>query len=510
VVVAFAYYLVLARRLWFFADEWEFLAHRGAGMHDLMRAHYGHWVALPLLVYRALWWVVGLRSYLPYAGLAIALHCTAASLLWVVMRRAQVRAWTATIVASAFVLFGAGAQDILWAFQIAFGGALVLGLVHLLLADHDGPLDRRDWFGIAAGFLALLCSGVAVTMVGVVGIATLLRRGRRVAVVHTVPLAIVYGLWWAIAARGDYSSTGTVREVLDWIGAGLSRLFGALGSVTGLGWLVAAVLVAGGVLALRQRGAVSLRRELAVPVGLLAGVVAFVAIAAIDRSGFGSNAARAGRYLHVTAALLLPALAVAIDALWTRWRVAGAVAFAVLLIGVPGNVGDARDYANRQRLIDDATRRIMLTVPRAPEAEAAPDELRPEPNRAPTVTLGWLRAGVASGRIPRGADPTAREAATNRLRLSVMELDERAERTCPALRAPVDLELDEGQRIGIGGRVVVVLRDGRRAVSNPVGFGLGMLNPSLAHTLVATAPVSIRVAPGLPVGPLGATLCEPA
>jgi hypothetical protein len=474
-----------------------------------MRAHYGHWVALPLLAYRALWWAVGLRSHLPYAALAIALHCTTAALLWLVIRRAQVRAWTATVVASAFVLFGAGAQDILWAFQIAFTGALVLGLVHVLLADHDGPLDRRDWFGIAAGFLALLCSGVAVTMVGVVGLATLLRRGWRVAVVHTVPLAVVYMTWWLGAARGKYSSAGTVREIVDWCVAGLGRLFGALGSVTGVGILVAVVLVAGGALALRERTPDALRCELAGPVALLAGVFAFVLIAAIDRSGFGSNAARAGRYLHVTAALLLPALAVAIDALLTRRRVVGIAAFAVLLIGVPGNVGDARDYARRQRTIDDATRRIMLTVPRAPAAANAPDGLRPEPNRAPTVTLGWLRAGIASGRVPATRAPSALEATTNRLRLSVMELDERADGACPPLRTPVDLDLVEGQRVGIGGRVIVALVDRGRVVSSPVGFGLGMLNPSLAHTLVAVAPVSIRVAPGAPVGPLGSTLCRP-
>jgi hypothetical protein len=414
------------------------------------------------------------------------------------------------MVASAFVVFGAGAQDFLWAFQIAFTGALVLGLVHVLLADHDGPFDRRDWFGIAAGFLALLCSGVAVTMVGVVGLATLLRRGWRVAAVHTVPLALVYTAWWLGAARGKYSSAGTVREVVDWFAAGLSRLFGALGSVTGVGVLLAVVLVVGSGLALRERGPAAVRRELAVPVALLVGVLAFVLIAAIDRSGFGSNAARAGRYLHVTAALLLPALGVSIDALLTRWRVVGIAAFAVLLIGVPGNVREARDYARRQHAIDETTRRIMLTVPRAPEAADAPPGLRPEPNRAPTVTLGWLRAGVATGRIPSTRAPSALDAATNRLRLSLMELDQRAGGPCPALRRPVDLDLAEGQRIGIGGRVVVALVDRGLPVSRPVAFGVGMLNPSLAHTLVALAPASIRVAPGAPVGPLGATLCPPA
>ena len=110
---AFVFYLALARTQWFFADEWEFLSGRGLNPSDLLRSHYGHWVAVPIVVYRVLWDVVGLRSYLPYVALAIGLHLVAAALLWVIMRRAGARASTATVAASAFVLFGAGAQDVL-------------------------------------------------------------------------------------------------------------------------------------------------------------------------------------------------------------------------------------------------------------------------------------------------------------------------------------------------------------------------------------------------------------
>ena len=89
-----------------------------------------------------------------------------------------------------------------------------------------------------------------------------------------------------------------------------------------------------------------------------------------------------------------------------------------------------------------------------------------------------------------------------------MELDHRAGGACPPLRRPVDLDLAEGQRIGIGTRVVVSLVDRGARASSPVGFGLGLLNPSLAHTLVAVAPVTVRIAPGLPAGPFRATLCR--
>ena len=62
---------------------------------------------------------------------------------------------------------------------------LLATLCHLLLADHDGPVDRRDYLGLGTGLAALMCSGVAVSMAIVVGLATLMRRGWRIALLHS-------------------------------------------------------------------------------------------------------------------------------------------------------------------------------------------------------------------------------------------------------------------------------------------------------------------------------------
>src|SRR4029077_2625645 len=150
---------------WFWADDWDFLAARtGGNLGDLFRPHYQHWTTLPILAYRLLWTIFGIRHYVPYQLLVIALHLVAALLLRTVMQRAGVRPWLATLIAGAFVFFGSGAENILIAFQITFVGSLVFGLAQLLLADHDGPVNRRDWLGLLAGLAALMCSGVGITM----------------------------------------------------------------------------------------------------------------------------------------------------------------------------------------------------------------------------------------------------------------------------------------------------------------------------------------------------------
>ncbi|MDQ1468347.1 MAG: hypothetical protein QOH10_2762 [Actinomycetota bacterium] len=497
---AFVFYLVLARSEWFFLDEWDFVAGRGMGVHDLLRGHVGHWVALPIVVYRALWWAVGLRSYLPYAAMAIGLHLVAAALLRIVMRRSGAGPWIATICASVFVLFGTGAQDILWAFQITFTGALVFGLVHLLLADHSGPVDHRDWLGLAAGLLALMCSAVAITMVIVVAFATLLRRGWRIAALHTVPLAVVFGAWWLQYGRKQKTVISSWPRVFAWGRSGATGVISALGQNRGVGWVLLAALIAGVVIVLLSADLRKVRERGAATLALLLGVLVFLVITGIQRGAvLGESFARSSRYMHILAALLLPSLAVAAQALSRRSRLLGGVVLVGLLVGVPGNISDATSFAHAGKARSAGTRRLMLSIPRMALASKVPPSLRPDPNTATDVTVGWLRAGVASGRIPpppRSKVPML----TNILRLSLLELDRASGYPCRPLRSPRVLTLEKGDALGVRGSVGVSQEFGRTH-SSPVALGRRFPNAALDHTLIAVAGrLRIRVVPTSALG----------
>ena len=227
--VAFVIYVVVSRPMWFYLDEWDFLADRTAfNVGDLFRAHNEHWVTLPVLAYRGLWWVFGLNSYRPYQVVIILLHLLAAFLVRSVMRRVGVRPWTATVVASVLVFFGSGYQNIVLPFQMTLVGALVFGLVYLLLATHDGPFDRRDVFGWLAGLASIMCSGVGVSMVIAVGLAVLLMRGWRLALVHTVPFAALYVVWYAwvghVGYDGYHAGPG---QVVSFVRTFVAATFGA-------------------------------------------------------------------------------------------------------------------------------------------------------------------------------------------------------------------------------------------------------------------------------------------
>ena len=198
--VFLSFWLLLLKfgaKRWFYGDDWLLLLNRmDPSVDTLLTPQHGHNSAVPILIFETLYRVFGIRTYVPYLVAIISLHLIMAVLLRVIMRRAGVGPWLATLVAGMIVLFGPGQVSILYAIQITQVGTIVLGLGQMLLADHDGRLDRRDWIGLGLGFVSLFCSALAPAMIVAVGAAVLIRRGWRPALFHTVPLGAVFVAWY--------------------------------------------------------------------------------------------------------------------------------------------------------------------------------------------------------------------------------------------------------------------------------------------------------------------------
>ena len=438
---------------WFFGDDWFFLASttRG-GLRTVLKTNtYGHWMTLPILAYRFLWWLFGLRHFTAFLLLVILLHLATAALLRAVMRRCGAGPWISTIAASMLVFFGAGASDILQPFQITFDGALVFGLTHLLLADHDGRLNRRDVAGLVCGLAGLMCSNVSIAMVATVGLAVLLRRGWRAALFHTVPLGAIYIAWWSIYARSAHGLLGkraSIGELVRYVWKGVRVTFEALGHFPVVGLLLAAIFVVGLILAWTRGSGISRRRS-AAAAALVGGAVIFIASAGLLRASPAiTPAAQSGyvsRYVYVSAAMLLPALAVAVTALVRRRRWLAPITAVALLVGLPGNFHALTAYgASFPRHYEHG----FLVLAHSPVARRVPPFLRVPPGASPGyMDAGWLVAGVESGRIPdlgRHASPQESASAALTLSLSRYLIDARPRRCRPIANSVV---LQRGDQI---------------------------------------------------------------
>lgn len=459
VALSFVVYLRVGGDKWFFLDEWDFLAGRSlTSVDDLLRPHNEHWTTFPLVIWRVLWSVVGLRWYWPYQVLSIANHLAIAALLRVVMRRAGVGPWIATIVASVFVVFGAGIQNIVSAFQFVFAGAVTFGLIQLLLVDHDGEIDRRDWFALAAGLAAIMTSGVGMVMVFVVGLSTLLKRGWRVAAMQTLPLGAVYACWWLAYGRDAPAVPHPdLVEVGDFVATGYQETFVALGWVRLVALLLVVTLVVGLALAWWNLGKPAVRRAAAGPLALLVGGVAFMAVTAWGRGTLGGEYAKNGRYLHLIAAFTLPALAVAIDALYRRWQLVGWAGLGLLALGVPANVRSTLDYAEQNPLTRGRPQ-LMLMLAHDPQAREVPPTLRPFPDEAPELTVGWLVDNVDRGVVPEPDRPIDESLQPYvDLRLGLDQVDAQDTTRCAPVTKPVDLALERGDVIDFEGVLRVTM-----------------------------------------------------
>jgi len=423
----------------------------------------------------------------------------------VVMRRAGVGPWVASAAAGALVLFGPGEQNIQWVFQINFVGSLLFGLGQLILADHGGRFGRRDVAGMLAGVAAVMCSGIGPVMVVAVGLATLARRGWRVALAHTAPAALTYVAWVLLANPASYDfGRPALSVVWDWVREGQVGTVEALGHLWVVGAALAVVLVVGLLFVVSSTSWAELRGRVAIPGALLVcGPLLFV-LTAQGRWVFGLEQARSSRYLYIGAVCLLPALAVAGDAIARRWRPATAVVVVLFLVGVPGNVsafgsGLANDrYFNVQR-------QTVLALPRTPEAEQVPRWVRPlpDPYNGEDLTIGWLLDVLDAGRLPAidAVDPTILARFPINLGLAQTTRPFPGE-ACQARSTPVELSLEKGDRLGLRSAVkVATVADGQRT-SPWVAF-----TPKGGETLSVELPsLHLRIGPGSPRGRF--TICR--
>jgi hypothetical protein len=500
-LVALIVFMVLARHMWFATDEWEFLAGRTAfNLGDLFRPHFDHWVTLPVLAYRGLWSIFGLRTYRPYQLSIVLLHLTAGFLVRAIMRRVGVRPWTATAVASIFVFLGTDFLNIVSPFQITIVGSLVFGLTQMLVVTHDEGIGRRDLWGLAAGCAALMCSGVGVAMVIAVGVAVLMLRGWRPALLQTVPLGLLYLIWYAVIGHqrppGSVGYDANIGDVGRFVTHLVSVTFSAIGHYRGVGAVLAVLLGAGLALAWVPLGRAGFRREAAIPVGLLVGAVAFMCVTAVGRSGLGDLGEFGNRYLTIVTAMVLPAVGVAADAVMRRWRVTIPFVIALLLIGIPANVNGFARFARQPAMIDTTNRfrQLILSLPHVPVAAEVPSDVVPDPDGFTfQVTIGWLRAGAASGRIPRPRYISPEQRTMDALRLSFRQSIAGPERTdvCAGLQKPLVFHFRTGDHIVIGSA-------NGDAQIEPIGLSVRGTLPFRAITLfgptyVAVRPVAFRL-----------------
>jgi len=245
--------------------------------------------------------------------------------------------------------------------------------------------------------------------------------------------------------------------------------FEAMGQLPGLGVVLGGVLIVGLVLAWRSRIGRE-RRTLTATGALLIGALLFLAASTVERADpYMLYYATASHYLDVLAALVLPGIAVAADAIARRWRILLPAMLALLLIGIPGNLQKlARPTGPYQAPTEIAFRNVLLEIAFVPIADSLPRSYQLYPYY-PGVTLGWLLDQKAAGRLPGPPRVSAQREATLTLSLALKQSTGTPKNQgCNLLLKPVTLRLQKAESLWFEGGDLEVRYITRQFVSSPI------------------------------------------
>ncbi|MGV1007183.1 MAG: hypothetical protein ACOYBY_01085 [Dermatophilaceae bacterium] len=514
VAVSTGVYLGLARSLWFESDDWAFLLRHGTVSQDvpgadlgLWEPHNEHWSTSPILIFRALFAVFGLRQFLPYLGPVLVAHAGVVVLVYLLLVRFGVRRWIAFGASTMLAFNGAGAQNTLWAFQIGFVGPVALGLLALWLFDRHDVGTWPVWPAWAALTLGLTFSSMGLVMLAFVTAYALSRRGIRTALLVGAVPAAVYVVWFVLVGKRGLSSTPhlglreTMLNVPTYVWTVLTHAWEAMSGIPGGGPVLVLALVA----AVAAPGPDRARW-----LGW-AGVVAAFLLAmmiGVARAGFGVEYSKESRYVYVVVALMMPMLAVALNAAadlaaHPRWQMA---VLAVLLLGlVVLNGAHLATSIRDERQAAFAALRDRVLASAALVRQGAPIlNIYPEQQENPDITTDLLGAKEVQERLPdEQPAPQAllNAAAILQVRVSTTALP------VPAAAAVQPLDGFSGPAGSAAGCQTYAATSSQPTIRVDVGQGGGMVRLTSDSTALGTQlrqgglvsePVTWAIAAGVP------------
>ncbi|MEX1106739.1 MAG: hypothetical protein WEB78_11110 [Ilumatobacteraceae bacterium] len=420
VVASVVVMAVLGSNQWFIRDDWAFVItrnviHETAGWQVwLFTSQDGHWMTLPILVYRALQLAFGLGSYWPFLIPTMLLHVAIVVMLRALCLRVGVSMWTTTIVCSLLLLFGNGWENVLFGIQITYNLSLAMFLAQLLLVDHDGPADRRDVAGVILGCIGLMSSAFGPFFAAGTFAVLAQRRRWRAAAIAVVPQAVVY-TWWLFSWGDDPAG----EQVQSTVGGALrfARLTftATLTSMTGQVIFAGAALL--GIIAVAcwrkpsrwDHAMLSTLAVLPVPVFLAIGW---------QRSVFGLESAAASRYQYMAVMLLAVPFALAVDQLRRYSPTALAIGRGLLVVSILTNIRYFSDAGDEWAARSTNARTTFELVAGSPLRNEVDPSVTPVPFD-PDVTVGRLPILVAEGAITPRPPTTPAEVALVRAALGL-------------------------------------------------------------------------------------------
>jgi hypothetical protein len=461
--------LYAGRHLTFFYDEWAWIEQRrGGALSTYLDPHNGHLSLFPVIVYKLLFKLVGLRHYTPYRAVGVAVDVLCGALLYVLVRR-RLGPWLALVPTTLLLFMGTAFQDLLWPFQLGFLSSVAGGLLALALLERGSA--RANAGACAALIWSLSSSGVGLAFLVACAVLLLLRRiAWRTLWIVAVPAAL-FLVWYVGWGTSEQITSDSVLAAPQYIADAASATFAG---IAGLSLTYGPALAVAGLALIASAWT---RHGKGQPTPMLlaatAGALTFWGLSAIARTSAADPSA--SRYLYIGAVFIyLVAAEAGLGAsLRGGWLAVAGLAVAGALIA---NISALRASERGLRGLDDSVRASLAVVEVA--APVVSPAFVPSPTFAPQITAGPYLAAIHDLGSP-ALTLTELERSPESVRAGSDQLLEHAERITPV---PVS-----GQATGTEPAAVTGVTGGQ------------LLRRGLCATLHPTGPtasIDLRVAAG--------------
>ena len=393
--------LLGAQGIWFFGDDWEFIVGRRAmwarneHIAFLFDPHNEHLSIIPILIYATLIKVFGIGSELPFLFVLIVSHLAVCLAIHTFIKRSDCGGRWGLWGVGWFVFFGAGAENLLWAFQIGFVLALALGLWQLLLVDHEGPTNRNDVFGACLGVLSVCTSGIGLTTVAMVGLLSIYRRRWIQLMLGSGLPFLIYATWFLTYGREKMPQVPhDISAVASYAVHGFSYGLDQVVQIPSLGIVVIlAALIA--VLSVSR----TCNHSKDLQVLLIGGLILFYLLSGYGRSYLGIDQSTASRYVYIAGALSIPVIVSGFEVISRRWNILRTLAMFMIAFAIIANMSAYFLFRNQRVLLLEQVRpqiEVASLYSRLPITRAG---LQPEPVYSPDINMDGLASLLDSGAL---------------------------------------------------------------------------------------------------------------
>jgi hypothetical protein len=383
--------LIINRNQWFRGDEFGFLVNRrrmwGAGdlVGALFEPHNEHWSTGAFLLYMTLFKLFRFSTYVPYLLLLYGFHVMLVLALRAVLVRAGTDRWLATGGAILMLLMGSGMENLLWAFQIGFVGSIAVGMVALLLSDHDGLLGWRDALGVAVLLVALTFSGPALVMVVVIAVNALWHRRWWTLAAYAGTVVVVFAGWYLTFGREAERMATKPDLLVPYLWSGLTSAVDGATQLVGAAAVILPVIVVAA--ARRARDG----RLPGLVVAMAAGAVSLYVMTGVGRASQGVGQSGSSRYIYIGAALLMPALLMLVaDLLAIDGRAGRIATVGFLTWAVVGNLSAGVTLAKNIGEASAETRTQLAAAASLPSFGSMARGALPDPEINPNIDMDAL------------------------------------------------------------------------------------------------------------------------